>query len=413
MVAPGIDGAIVAENQMQQRQQQEMGMLAKIIAMSQAQKQAAMQAEKFAMEKSLMPLQRQRLEAEIAKRNADAAGTAQQTQAQGMLASLLSNGGYTGPTVAPTAVAQSDADALRMVQEADARGEQLGVNVPNPQNVKALSSIAYPKEFGGALSKSLFPSNNKSTSMVVKVVPDSTSQTGFSYRDMRDPTVSLGAAPVPSSMKPAGEGAPYFTPVQTTNGVASFNNRTGQAAPVTILGQPLIRPQDDPVLQGRIAERKAEGTAIGQQKAVIGGKQDAIDSISEAKTLLDKGIYTGAYAPIKMGIVKWTPGVETDKAARTEEFLSHIGNIVIPRLKEFGGNDSNEEMRYLTRVMGGDIKLEEPAIRAILIRAEKNIQRGIARLQSIQGAAGGQQQSGWSAEKEKRYQELKAKQGSQ
>jgi len=102
--------------------------------------------------------------------------------------------------------------------------------------------------------------------------------------------------------------------------------------------------------------------------------------------MLDKGIYTGAYAQIKRGAVKWTPGVNTDKAAQTEEFLSHIGNIVIPRLKEFGGNDSNEEMRYLTRVMGGDITLEEKAIRGILNSAEFKIKRGIDRFNAGQPA---------------------------
>lgn len=69
---------------------------------------------------------------------------AQQRQAQGALAGLLSTGGYQGAIAGPSNVAMNDQEALRQVQEADAQGRQLGVNVPNPGTVQGLSVLSDP-----------------------------------------------------------------------------------------------------------------------------------------------------------------------------------------------------------------------------------------------------------------------------
>lgn len=127
---------------------------------------------------------------------------------------------------------------------------------------------------------------------------------------------------------------------------------------------------------------KAEGKAIGEANANITGKQQAVDSITEAMKYLDKGIYSGQYAEVLKKTAKSTMGVVGDKerVVNTETFLAEINNTVIPMLKEFGGNDSNEELRFLQRVVGGDITLEEKSIRNILTSAKKKINRGIERL---------------------------------
>lgn len=149
-----------------------------------------------------------------------------------------------------------------------------------------------------------------------------------------------------------------------------------------IVGQ---KPQYDIALQEAIAEAKARGTkrgaAIGEQQGNIPLKEDALSAVKSAKSILDKGIYTGAYADIQKSIAKYTPGMDTEKAANTEDFISAIGNTIVPRLKEFGGNDSNEELKYLQRIQGGDIKFEKKALQSILDRTEKFIERGIYRAQ--------------------------------
>jgi hypothetical protein len=68
--------------------------------------------------------------------------------------------------------------------------------------------------------------------------------------------------------------------------------------------------------------------------------------------------------------------------------MANIGEIVIPRLVQFGGNDSNEELKYLQKVVAGDQRLEPESMKRILKSAEKKIANNIARLQK-QAESGG------------------------
>lgn len=179
-----------------------------------------------------------------------------------------------------------------------------------------------------------------------------------------------------------GGGNPYFTPVQTAQGVMAFNARTGRVEPVSINGSPIVGSSSDPKLQGQIATSKTEGKDIGEQRALIVGKQNSLESVKTAKAFLNDGIYAGAWGPLTKETIKRLPLTDKTKAARTEAFISEIGNVVIPRLKEFGGNDSNEELRYLQKVMGGDVTMEPAALKSALTSAEIKIQRGIDRLNS-------------------------------
>ncbi len=136
------------------------------------------------------------------------------------------------------------------------------------------------------------------------------------------------------------------------------------------------------------AAGKKEGFEIGEQAAAIENKYSAIDSVREARAMLKNGIYSGYWGDWKMTAAKASGGFLGDrpKAANTEMFQSYIGNTVVPRLKEFGGNDSNEEMKYLQKIMGGDITMEPEALSNILESAERKIARGIERLQRQRGA---------------------------
>ena len=126
----------------------------------------------------------------------------------------------------------------------------------------------------------------------------------------------------------------------------------------------------------------AAGKIVGEAQATIDNKYSAITSLKSARALLDKGIYAGPYAPLAQGAAKYSGGLIGDrkKVINTETFLSEIGNTVIPRLQEFGGNDSVEELKYLRDVQGGRIDLEPETLRNILNAAEKKINEGIERL---------------------------------
>jgi len=127
---------------------------------------------------------------------------------------------------------------------------------------------------------------------------------------------------------------------------------------------------------------EAAGKVIGEAVANIENKYSALDSLQEAKVVLSKGINGGIYGPAKQFITKATGGLigSPEKVRNTEEFLSYIGNTVVPRLKEFGGNDSNEELKYLQSIMGGQQSLEPESMKNILESAERKINRGIERL---------------------------------
>jgi hypothetical protein len=86
-------------------------------------------------------------------------------------------------------------------------------------------------------------------------------------------------------------------------------------------------------------------------------------------------------------MAKYSGGIiRKDRLANTQEFRSYIGDVVIPRLQEFGGNDSVEELKYLRSVMAGDTSMEGSAIKNILQKADKKIRSGIDRLERQQTA---------------------------
>lgn len=184
-------------------------------------------------------------------------------------------------------------------------------------------------------------------------------------------------------------GNPYFNFIGTPAGIAVGDARTGNLRLGNIEGQPVVKSADDPRLQGNIAAAKGEGTKLGEQAANVGVQEGALTAVGSALNLLDKGIYSGGYADIKRIGAKYVPGINTDKASRTEQFLSHVGNTVVPRLVEFGGNDSNEELKYLQGIMAGNIRLEGDTLRGVLKSSEAKINRGIARVKNRESVYGG------------------------
>ena len=149
-------------------------------------------------------------------------------------------------------------------------------------------------------------------------------------------------------------------------------------------------------IMGAIAKGQAQksgeaaGTDVGKQSAAIEGKYTALNSVDDALKVVKKGIYAGGYGPLEEGLAKYSKGVLADKQrlVNTEEFRSYIGNVVIPRLTEFGGNDSVEELKYLKSVMAGETTMESKSIEKILGKAKENIERGIKRVQQQQKAIG-------------------------
>jgi hypothetical protein len=138
------------------------------------------------------------------------------------------------------------------------------------------------------------------------------------------------------------------------------------------------------------AASKEAGKVIGGNIANIESQYSLQTGVSDALKLIDKGIYAGAYGPEQGFIAKFSGGTIGDakKVQNTEVFLANIGEIVIPRLQQFGGNDSNEELKYLQKVVAGDQRLEPESMKRILQSAEKKIANNIRRLQKQAESAG-------------------------
>jgi hypothetical protein len=132
------------------------------------------------------------------------------------------------------------------------------------------------------------------------------------------------------------------------------------------------------------AAAKAAGTIVGQGVANIENQYSLLTAFNDAVTLVNDGIYGGAYGPEQAAATKFSLGLLGDKKKleNTEVFLANIGEIVIPRLQQFGGNDSNEELKYLQKVVAGDQRLEPGAVKRILANAEKKVRKEIKRLQA-------------------------------
>ncbi len=166
-IAPGLDGYLVAQREGQNRQAQEMGLLMQLAQMQRLQQADAAEAE-------MRPLRLEAMRGQIDSRNASVASSQRQDAARGALGMLQATGGYSGPQLesTPTAVAPNDAEALRIVQEADARGQPAAVNVPNPANVRSLTAMAFPQEFGRAQAQSLFrePPKPEAPSNLAKLI---------------------------------------------------------------------------------------------------------------------------------------------------------------------------------------------------------------------------------------------------
>jgi hypothetical protein len=130
------------------------------------------------------------------------------------------------------------------------------------------------------------------------------------------------------------------------------------------------------------------GTLVGEASAKVGAGYRSLDAISDALETVDSGIYGGGYGPLAEATAKYTFGVvgNQERLVNTEAFRAYIGNVVIPMMQQLGGSDSNEELKKMEAIAGGNTKLEPAAIKRILNSARKAIKNDLARLEKQQEA---------------------------
>lgn len=144
-------------------------------------------------------------------------------------------------------------------------------------------------------------------------------------------------------------------------------------------------------LTKKAAEEVGKGTGQMLSPTMIQGKEDAIASLEAANKILNSeaGIYTGGLAELKKGVAKYTPLGSQATLENTEKYLAFVRTTVIPLLKEFGGNDSNEELKFLQGIVGGDITMEKETLKTVinsaLTKLRRSVERGSAAKTAIEG----------------------------
>jgi len=130
------------------------------------------------------------------------------------------------------------------------------------------------------------------------------------------------------------------------------------------------------------------GALVGEATAKVGAGYRSLDAISDALETVESGIYAGGYGPLEEAAAKYTKGVlgNQDRLVNTEAFRAYIGNVVIPMMQQLGGSDSNEELKKMEAIAGGNTKLETAAIKRILKSARTAIKNDLARLEKQQEA---------------------------
>lgn len=181
-------------------------------------------------------------------------------------------------------------------------------------------------------------------------------------------------------------------PVKDKDTIASYNAKIKKLTTGKSIGEELaagLSPLVGAIAKGQAQKAgEAAGTDVGKQSAAVQGKYTALTSIRDALDVVERGIYAGGYGPLEEVIAKYGAGIVGDKnrLVNTEEFRAYIGDVVIPRLQEFGGNDSVEELKYLRSVTAGETTLEATSIKRILNNADRKIRAGIKRLEAQQKA---------------------------
>lgn len=174
------------------------------------------------------------------------------------------------------------------------------------------------------------------------------------------------------AMVRASSGNPYYTPVQTAQGVMAFNARTGKMEPVNVGGAPIIGAGADPVLQGKIAGAKAGESEKAEHEAKRDSNMSGIGTIiDEARTVLKQNptqSTIGTLVDAAGKIVRATP-----RGATEAEKLRVIGGALVAKMPRMEGPQSNYDVQYYKEMAGmvGDSTVPVPRRLAALDEVEK------------------------------------------
>lgn len=136
-----------------------------------------------------------------------------------------------------------------------------------------------------------------------------------------------------------------------------------------------------PYEPGKKFNEAVELAQAGQFSEAIATRNQMINAskaIKDARQLVDQEIFNGIAGNLAMNANRLDAalfGGDTEKVARTETFKADMGTVILPAMKQLGGNDSNEELVRMEKWMAGDITLTPEAIKATLDRFVEDLDR--------------------------------------
>lgn len=187
---------------------------------------------------------------------------------------------------------------------------------------------------------------------------------GTDYSDMKElELISLASQGDPEAAK-------------VLEGLTAFKQATrGKGTSVTVhSGAKAMTKMGEEMAKSLIKERE------DVQGAVAG-----LRSMRGAKELIDSGIITGTGANFRVALGKALTTIgfkkSDDAVTNSQAFAAVMGNQVAQVIKAFGAGTglSNEDRRYATKIAGGDITVDEKAIKWLLKANEtayKNLIKG-------------------------------------
>lgn len=168
----------------------------------------------------------------------------------------------------------------------------------------------------------------------------------------------------------------YFVPVQTAEGVMSFDSRRGVAAPLTVGGKHIVGSGSDPRLQADIAYGKKAGAEIGNVD--VEQHESAISSLENIKKIDDlishlkesdaiTGMGSDFFKNIERAKVMVTNSQKAGKKVSDTEMLdTMMGSEVFPLIKSLGigakGMDTPAEREFMRSVLTGQTNLNKDTL---------------------------------------------------
>lgn len=191
-------------------------------------------------------------------------------------------------------------------------------------------------------------------------------------------------------MNPAkgNDPAPYYSPMQTQQGMFTMNARTGEISPATYGGSQLVGAQYDPSLQGELSGAKAAGKAAGEAQAdaqinlgqVI---QDGDNTIRLVDELLNHPGFNQAVGKSSLTGMQYIPGTKAkDFMLRLEQLKGKQFLEAFQSLKGGGQITEVEGNKATQAISRMDNAASEEAFITAAREFQNIIRQGVARAKS-------------------------------